>query len=117
VTFDESGTAAVRVTVFLSHSPLAIGVLFGIVAPCYEELIWRAFLITRFERAGWHWSIAVIMSTGLHVSTHLYQGFDMALLFVPQFLTASLFFVFFRNVYVLIIAHLLLNAILMKANS
>jgi membrane protease YdiL (CAAX protease family) len=117
VSFDESDDATVVVIASLSHSPLVIAVLYALVVPCYEELIWRAFLITRLERAGWHWSIAVIASTALQLTMHMYHGFEVSLLYIPQFLTASLFFVFFRNVYVLIIAHLLLNAISAAGNT
>ena len=111
IEFEETARTSRMIFATVSQYPFVIGVLYMIVAPCYEELIWRAFLITRLERVGWHWSIGVFASTGLELIMHLYQGFEMALLTVPSFLGASLFFVFYRNVYVLIIAHLLINAI------
>lgn len=112
VEIDGTEETTARVLASLAKAPAGIGIAYMVVAACYEELVWRAFLISRLQQFGSHWCVAVALSAAIQVSVHFYQGFWMAVLLLPQFVAASIFFVLVRNVAVLILAHLILNMVI-----
>ncbi len=91
--------------------PLTITVVFVVMSAAREELLGRAYLITRLEHAGWKTSTAVAFSAGLLVACHLHQGILSALIHIPAFLLGSAYYARYRNVIVLILAHIWYNSL------
>lgn len=75
----------------------------------FEEFIMRAYFMTRLKDLGCSSATAVILSTMLQTSYHLYYGPIECLAFVPSFVIYSLYFARFGNVPTLILAHLFTN--------
>jgi membrane protease YdiL (CAAX protease family) len=88
-------------------------VLFLLINPVFEEMIVRAFTITEVEFLAGKTYIAVIVSTPLQTSYHLYQGTYSALVILSIFFIFSLFYIKFRRIMPVIIAHALFDIIAM----
>lgn len=74
-----------------------------------EELVFRGYLIVRFEqifKSTWH---AVLLSSLLFGAIHLYQGGDGAIVETAVGLAFGLFFVRFRRLWPLVAAHALMD--------
>jgi len=74
-----------------------------------EEVVVVGYLVTRLEELGWSARLIVATSAILRGSYHLYQGFGGFIGNVVMGLVFALFFVRFRRVGPLIIAHTLLD--------
>lgn len=90
---------------------LAVGVtlpslLYVLLNPFHEELVVRAFTISEVEYLTKRSSLAVIVSVILQTSYHLYQGVFSAWSYVPIFLIFSLYYVKWKRITPVILAHL-----------
>ncbi|HUX51841.1 MAG TPA: CPBP family intramembrane glutamic endopeptidase [Spirochaetia bacterium] len=74
-----------------------------------EEVVVVGYLVTRLEELGWSVQLIIATSAILRGSYHLYQGFGGFIGNVVMGLVFALFFVRFRRVGPLIIAHTLLD--------
>jgi membrane protease YdiL (CAAX protease family) len=90
---------------------LAVGItlpslIYVLLNPFYEELIVRAFTISEVKYLTKRSSLAVITSVVLQTSYHLYQGAFAAWSYVPIFLIFSLYYVKWKRITPVILAHL-----------
>ena len=76
-----------------------------------EEVIVVAYLITRLRQSNWNVSAIVATSAVLRGSYHLYQGFGPFLGNVVMGVVFALFYLKYRRVAPLIIAHTLLDVV------
>ena len=85
---------------------LVSSLLLGCINPFFEELIVRAFLITELRALTGSVLIAVLASTLLQTSYHIYQGAFVALSYLPLFLVYSLYFARTRRILPVILSHM-----------
>lgn len=90
-----------------SQVPLAL--LFSLATGYREELFFRSYLITRFTRFGLPAFPAILLSTLLFASGHLYQGAAGLIVATAQGLYFGLVFTRSRNLHILALAHALYN--------
>lgn len=93
----------------ISNSAASVGVLFAIRilgSAVYEEVIVRAYLMTRLLDLKAGNILAVAVSSLVQASYHTYQGFLATALKLPMFVVFSIFFLRLRNVWIVILAHL-----------
>jgi membrane protease YdiL (CAAX protease family) len=99
------------VHVFDKETVAAVAVLFVTINPWFEELIVRAFLMTEITAlTGKAW-LAILISTLLQASYHLYQGWFGALQVGVIFLVMSLYFARRGRILPVVLAHFYLDAI------
>lgn len=79
--------------------------IFVLINPIFEELIVRGFVITEVLYMTGKGYVAVIASVLIQISYHLYQGFVPALNLGAIFLVYSLYFLKFKRLIPVIIAH------------
>lgn len=90
--------------------PISIlSISFMILNPFFEELIVRAYLITEVRELGGSAAAAVIVSTVLQVSYHLYQGWLNASLVGTTFLIFSIYYVRTRRIAPIVLVHMLFD--------
>ena len=77
-----------------------------------EEVIVVGYLVTRLRQTGWGIAATVAFSSLLRGSYHLYQGFGGFLGNAIMGVVFALFFLRFRRLWPLIIAHTLLDVAL-----
>lgn len=99
-------SVARRAAQSLGGIPQTLAVVFVVVSAAREELVGRAYLITRLEQLGWKSSSAVVFSAVLLAACHLYQGVPAALMHLPAFLLGSAYYARYRNSIVLIVSHI-----------
>ncbi|MFH1415056.1 MAG: CPBP family intramembrane glutamic endopeptidase [Elusimicrobiota bacterium] len=89
----------------------------ALVNPFYEELIVRAYVISKMEYLTGKVSVAVAASLLLQAAYHLYQGIFAGLGLCLIFLVFSVYYVRSRRIMPVILAHLYLdlNAMLQSA--
>ena len=75
----------------------------------FEELIARAYLMTRLKRLTNSVTAAVLISTVLQTSYHFYQGGVRALSYVAVFLIFSIYYAKTNRVWPIILAHLYMD--------
>lgn len=80
--------------------------LFALVNPFFEELIVRAYLMTQVKLLTNSWTKAILVSTALQTSYHLYQGTPMALAHGATFLLWSFYYANTNRVLPIVLAHL-----------
>lgn len=90
---------------FMQQNITIIYVLFVLINPIFEELIVRGFLITEIVNISGRGGLAVIVSVLVQVSYHLYQGLIPAIMVGTMFLAFSLYFLKFKRIMPVIIAH------------
>ena len=90
-----------------------LGAAFVVVSGVSEELVCRAYLITRLQQLGATKVVAVAASVVLLAACHLYLGPVDAVRQVPGSLLASVYYVRYRNATVIILAHLYYNALVL----
>ena len=93
------------VTSFAQGS-LFLWVVFVIINPFFEELIVRGYLMSELYYLTKHKSIAIIASTILQTSYHLYQGWASALYLSITFIVYSLYFAKYNKIMPIILSHL-----------
>ena len=81
-------------------------VIFVIINPLYEELIARAYTISEIKFLTGSSVAAVVVSVVLQTLYHLYQGIAPSLALAAVFLCLSVYFVKFRKIVPVILAHL-----------
>ena len=81
-------------------------ILFQFLNPFFEELVVRAYLMTGIKALTNSALLAIVISTGLQASYHLYQGVPMALSAGGMFLIFSIFYAKTNRITPIILAHL-----------
>jgi membrane protease YdiL (CAAX protease family) len=76
-----------------------------------EELIVVGYLVTRLRQFGWGLPAVVLTSALLRGSYHLYQGFGGFLGNAVMGVVFVLFFIRYRRVVPLILAHFLIDSV------
>lgn len=77
--------------------------------PFFEELLVRAYLMTELKRLANSPLVAVLVSTMLQITYHLYQGVPLALSDGAAFLVFSLYFAKTNRIAPIILAHLYMD--------
>lgn len=103
-----AGGARVRQVLFGGGITL-MTFIFQFINPFYEELIVRAYVITEIRQLTNSVSKAVIASTLLQMSYHLYQGGPMAFSNGAAFLVFSIYYAKTNRITPLILAHLYMD--------
>lgn len=70
-----------------------------------EEIIWIGYLLTRFRQIGWSMERAILVSALIRGFYHAYQGYGGLIGNMAMGIIYSLYFVRYRRVMPLIIAH------------
>jgi len=91
---------------FLAAGITLPSLVYVLLNPFHEELVVRAFTISEVEYLTKRSSLAVIISVVLQTSYHLYQGLFTAWSYVPLFLVFSLYYVKWKRITPVILAHL-----------
>ena len=91
---------------FLAAGITLPSLIYVLLNPFNEELIVRAFTISEVEYLTKRSSVAVIVSIFLQTSYHLYQGVFTAWGYVPMFFIFSLYYVKWKRITPVILAHL-----------
>jgi membrane protease YdiL (CAAX protease family) len=95
---------------FLFSSGIGFGTMvFQFVNPFFEELIARAYLITRLKELTNSLALAVITSVVFQVSYHFYQGGWTALSHTGVFLLLSLYYAKTNRILAPILAHMIFD--------
>jgi membrane protease YdiL (CAAX protease family) len=90
------------------HSTLAALPVF-LLNPFVEELIVRAYLMTEVQALTNSWIPAIILSTVIQASYHLYYGWQTALAMGFQFLVLSIYFAKTRRAAPIILVHMVFD--------
>ena len=99
-----------RVAAYLFANGIGIGtVVFQLVNPFFEELIVRAYLITRMRELTNSLAFAITTSVILQVSYHFYQGIWMALSYTGVFLLFSLYYAKTNRILAVILTHMIFD--------
>jgi membrane protease YdiL (CAAX protease family) len=91
--------------------PSYVSIPFSLLNPFFEELIVRAYLMTEIVDLTGSAALAVVVSTVIQSSYHLYYGWATALTFLFPFLIYSLYYARSRRVTSIIVAHELFDAV------
>lgn len=89
--FIHEAAAGVSARQAFGHPSLMMGVMF-LINPFFEELIVRAYLMTEVRALTGSWTLAVVASTAVQTSYHLYYGWVSALAMGVTFLMMSIYF-------------------------
>lgn len=85
--------------------PALLSVVLMCINPFFEELIVRVYLMTEVHALTGSWGLAVVLSTLVQTSYHIYYGWIVMLALAFQFLVFSLFYARKRQAAPLIVAH------------
>ena len=96
--------------VALSAASLAVAFVISITAGITEEIIFRAYAITRLEELGWKWA-AVIVPGVVFTLLHLYQGVLALLLIGSVTVVFTALFRWKRSIWPVMVAHALFDAV------
>jgi membrane protease YdiL (CAAX protease family) len=95
---------------FLFSNGIGVGtMIFQFVNPFFEELIARAYLITRLKELTNSLALAIITSVVFQVSYHFYQGGWTALSYTGVFLVLSLYYAKTNRILAPILAHMIFD--------
>jgi len=103
-----------RAPAFVPGLRLGLGPLtycFVLVNPVFEEMIVRAFLISETIALTGSSLLAILFSTFLQTSYHIYQGVPYALSYVVVFGMFSVYYVRTRRIIPVILAHFIADAL------
>jgi membrane protease YdiL (CAAX protease family) len=99
-----------KAAAILFSSGIGVGAfVFQFINPFFEELIARAYLITRLKELTNSLVLAIIASVVFQVSYHLYQGGWTALSHTGVFLVLSLYYAKTRRILAPILAHMIFD--------
>jgi len=108
--FPSNGDPNERVAAYLFANRIGIGtIVFQLVNPFFEELIVRAYVMTRVRELTNSLALAIIASVVLQVSYHFYQGVWMALSYTGVFLVLSLYYAKTNRILAPILTHLIFD--------
>jgi len=103
----EAQASGARVSRYLFGGGLfTLTLAFQFINPFFEELIVRAYLMTEVRQLTNSVTAAVVCSTALQTSYHLYQGVPRAFATGCMFLIWSIYFAKTRRIMPIILAHL-----------
>jgi membrane protease YdiL (CAAX protease family) len=95
---------------FLFSGGIGIGTfIFQFINPFFEELIARAYLMTRLKELTNSMALAIVGSVVFQVSYHFYQGFWTGLSHAGLFLVLSLYYAKTNRILAPILAHLIFD--------
>ena len=83
--------------------------IFQFINPFFEELIARAYLITRIKELTNSMALAIVGSVVFQVSYHFYQGFWTGLSHAGTFLVLSLYYAKTNRILAPILAHMIFD--------
>jgi membrane protease YdiL (CAAX protease family) len=90
----------------LDHRFGAVLIVVLFINPWFEELIVRGFLMTELTQLT-NATVAIVMSTAVQASYHLYAGSWGMVQLVPMFLLYSIYYARTRRLFPVIVAHTL----------
>ncbi len=103
----EAQASGARVSRYLFGGGIfTLTLAFQFINPFFEELIVRAYLMTEVRQLTNSATAAIVCSTVLQTSYHLYQGVPRALATGCMFLIWSIYFAKTRRIMPIILAHL-----------
>ncbi len=107
LTMVEAQASGARVGRYLFGGSLfTLTLAFQFINPFFEELIVRAYLMTEVKQLTNSTAAAVVCSTALQTSYHLYQGVPRALATGCMFFVWSIYFAKTKRIMPIILAHL-----------
>lgn len=80
--------------------------IFLIINPWFEELIFRGYLMTELSKLT-SVSVAIVASTLVQTSYHLYQGWANVLMLAGVFFVSSVYYARTRRLFPVILAHMI----------
>lgn len=89
----------------------ALWLLMVVVSPVFEEVVVRAYLMTRLRDLGCGPAWCVLASTLVQASYHLHKGLNLVPSYAAVFLVFSLCFARYRNLPVVVLAHLYIDIV------
>jgi len=95
----------------MSEGSQSILLLMVAVSPIFEETITRAYFMTRLNDLGFGTISGVLASTLLQTSYHIHKGLVLVPGYAVIFFMFSLYFARYRNLPVLILAHLYIDLV------
>jgi membrane protease YdiL (CAAX protease family) len=99
-----------KVAAYMFANGIGIGmIVFQLVNPLFEELIVRAYVMTRVREVTNSLPLAIITSVVLQVSYHFYQGMWMALSYTGVFLVLSLYYAKTNRILAPILTHMIFD--------
>jgi len=104
----QTGTGNIE---FLRDTPIALSMGYVVTASAFEEFLVRAYFMTRLRDLGWSTTGAILLSTLVQSSYHMYQGPLAMASNIPMFLLFSIYFARYRNAPVVVLAHLYMNVL------
>jgi membrane protease YdiL (CAAX protease family) len=87
-----------------------LSIVFVVINPAFEELIVRAYTMTEIVGIGGSRTLAVLVSVGIQMSYHLYQGLLNCIALTALFAVFSLYFAKTRRITPIILAHFCFDA-------
>ncbi|MHC4599568.1 MAG: CPBP family intramembrane glutamic endopeptidase, partial [Planctomycetota bacterium] len=100
---------AVRASRAQSSYALLFKILLLMIVPLYEEICFRAYLITRLKKIGAPaWSVAIVVPL-IGGAMHTYQGILPALMATFIFLGFTVYYLRYRRLWPIILLHFLFN--------
>lgn len=97
---------------------LAVGpILFVLLNPFYEELIARAYIMTEVKALSGSGALAVVISVAIQILYHLYQSVAGAISLGAGFLVFALYYVRYRRITPVILAHMYLDILALWGSS
>jgi membrane protease YdiL (CAAX protease family) len=108
--FSSKSDPNAQAATFLFSNGIGIGTfVFQFINPFFEELVARAYLITRLKELTNSLALAVFTSVMFQVSYHLYQGGWTALSHTGLFLVLSLYYAKTNRILAPILAHMIFD--------
>jgi membrane protease YdiL (CAAX protease family) len=99
-----------KAVAFLFSNGIGVGAfVFQFINPFFEELIARAYLITRLKELTNSLALAIVASVIFQVSYHFYQGGWTALSHTGVFLVLSLYYAKTNRILAPILAHMIFD--------
>ena len=88
-----------------------LSIAFTCVNPFFEELIVRGYTMSEIRSAGGGMGVAIVLSVGLQMSYHLYQGAAHAIGLAAIFTIFSIYYAQTGKIVPVVLAHLTLDSL------
>lgn len=92
----------------LGYSVMTVSLLLNSVM---EELVWRGYVLQRLTRLGTSTALAIVVSSGLFASYHLYQGPNAVVEILIWGVIYAVAFCLCKSIWPLVVAHTLHNVL------